>query len=238
MAGRPIGRPGQWQPWCAHTHIHGCFCLANMKVTALKQQSRNKTRVNVYLDGKFGLSLAKIMAARLSIGQELDSDAQARLEAEDAVETAYERALHFLGPRPRSEAEVRRRLATAQVPDEAVAAVLARLAQAGLVDDQAFANYWVDNRTTFRPRSRRLLQAELRQKGLGDEAVKSALAEVDDAQAAYTLARQRAGRLSALEPLEFRRNLGAFLARRGFDYDTIEPVVGRVWKELHAGTES
>jgi regulatory protein len=218
--------------------MRGCFCLANMKVTALKQQSRNKTRVIVYLDGKVALSLAKILAARLAIGQVLDEAALEQLKRDDEAEVAYERALHFLGPRPRSESEVRRRLATAKVPAEAVAAVVARLAQAGLVDDRAFANYWVDNRTTFRPRSKRLLRAELRQKGLGDEAVQSALAEVDDAGAAYNLARQRANRFSGLEYMDFRRKLGAFLARRGFDYDTIEPVVERVWKELNESSES
>jgi regulatory protein len=209
-----------------------------MKVTALKQQSRNKTRVNVYLDGEFALGLAKILAVRLAIGQLLDEAALERLKQADEVEVAYERALHFLGPRPRSEAEIRRRLTTAKVPDEAVEAVLARLRQAGLVNDQAFANYWVDNRTTFRPRSKRLLRAELRQKGLGDAELQAALAEVDDAGAAYTVARQRGTRFRGLEHLEFRRKLGAFLARRGFDYDTIEPVVERVWQELNEGSEA
>ena len=206
-----------------------------MKVTALKQQARNKTRVNVYLDGKFALGLVKIVAARLAIGQMLDEAALAQLQKDDDLEQAYERALHFLGPRPRSEAEVRRRLNTAKVPAETVTAVLARLNRAGLLNDQAFANYWVENRSTFRPRGKRLLRAELRQKGLGDEALQSALAEVDDAAAAYTVASQRSRRLSGLEYQEFRNKMGAFLARRGFDYDTIAPVVERVWKELSAG---
>ncbi len=208
-----------------------------MKVTSLKQQARNPSRVNVYLDGEFALGLTKILAVRLAIGQVLDEPALERLKQADAVEVAYERTLHFLGPRPRSESEIRRRLATAKVPEDAVASVLARLRQAGLVDDKAFASYWVENRTNFRPRSKRLLQMELRQKGLSDEELKAALAEVDDVGAAYTVAKQRAGRFKELEHLEFKRKLGAFLARRGFDYDTIEPTVARVWKELHEGSE-
>ncbi len=209
-----------------------------MKITALKQQARNQGRVNIYLDGEFAFGLAKILAARLAIGQALDEDAQARLQQEDEVEQAYERALHFLGPRPRSEAEVRRRLTIAKVPAEAISAVLARLARAGLVNDEAFASYWVDNRSTFRPRSKRLLQAELRQKGLSDEAVQAALAATDDGSAAFALARRRAGRLAGLEHMDFRKKLGDFLARRGFDFDTIEPVVERVWQELHEQAES
>ncbi len=34
-----------------------------------------------------------------------------------------------------------------------------------------FARAWVENRTMFRPRSRRMMAMELRQKGLDDEAV-------------------------------------------------------------------
>ena len=208
-----------------------------MKVTALKQQARNQGRVNIYLDGEYALGVAKILAARLAIGQVLDDAAVERLKDADEVEVAYERALHFLGPRPRSEVEIQKRLTTAKVPEAAIAAVLERLRGAGLVDDKAFASFWVDNRTSFRPRSKRLLSMELRLKGLGEEERKAALAGVDDAGSAYTVAKQRAGRLRALEFMEFKRKLGAFLARRGFDYDTIEPVVQRVWKELHEGVE-
>ena len=207
-----------------------------MKVTALKIQARNKARVNVYLDGKFGFGLAKIVAARLAIGQELDDAAVERLKATDDVEQSYERALRFLGPRPRSESEVRRRLREKGVEPGTIDEVVARLTRAGLVNDQAFASYWVENRVTFRPRSTRVLRAELKQKGVSEEVLQGALAGTNDAEAAYSVAAKRARRLEGLEYQEFRRKLGDFLARRGFDYDTIEPVVERVWRESQAGS--
>lgn len=206
-----------------------------MKVTQLKIQARNKARVNVYLDGKYAFGLAKIVAARLSLGQELDESAIARLKATDDVEATYERALKFLGPRPRSEAEVRRRLREKGVVPELVDEVLGRLGRAGLVNDQAFANYWVENRVTFRPRSSRMLKAELKQKGVSEEVLLQALTSTNDDEAAYTLAAKRARRFASLERPVFRRKLGEFLARRGFTYDTIEPVVERVWQESQAG---
>jgi regulatory protein len=208
-----------------------------MKVTALKIQARNKARVNVYLDGKFAFGLAKIVVARLAIGDELTEGDVARLKASDGVEASYERALKFLGPRPRSEAEVRRRLKEKGVEPETIDEVVARLNRAGLVNDQAFANYWVENRGTFRPRSTRVLRQELKQKGVGDEALKAALATTNDDEAAYSVAAKRARRLAGLEKQEFRRKLGEFLARRGFSYDTIEPIVERVWQELQAGSD-
>jgi len=208
-----------------------------MKVTALKAQTRNPARVNVYLDGKFAFGLAKIEAIRLRVGQELDEAAVARLQQADDEEQAYERALKLLSIRPRSEDEIRRKLREHKVTEETIGAVLAHLRRAGLVDDAAFANYWVENRATFRPRSQRMLKAELKRKGVGEAALTQALAETNDAEAAYTLAakRVRSAKLAEGPYPDFRRKLGDYLARRGFDYETIGPVVERLWKESHSG---
>ncbi len=206
-----------------------------MKVTALKAQARNQARVNVYLDGRFAFGLAKIEAARLRIGQELDEAALTRLQQADEAEQAYERALKLLASRPRSEAEVRRKLRDHEVPEAALEEVLVRLRRAGLVNDQEFAHFWVENRATFRPRSKRALQAELRRKGVPPETLSKALVATDDADSAYRVASQRARRLKSLPHLEFRRKLGEFLARRGFDYELIGLIVERVWKEMQSG---
>lgn len=215
---------------------HGCFRLA-MKITALKAQARNPNRVNVYLDGHFAFALAKIEALRLRLGQELDNAAVDRLHQKDDEEQAYERVLKLLSSRPRSESEVRRKLHEHKVADATVEAVLMRLRRAGLMDDAAFANYWVENRATFRPRSQRQLKAELKLKGITGEALEQAVAGADDAGAAYQLAAKRArtARLGVLPYPEFRRKLGDYLARHGFDYETIGPILERLWKELTTG---
>ena len=208
-----------------------------MKVSALKVQSRNPKRVNVYLDGHFAFGLAKIEAIRLRVGQELDEAAITRLQQADTEEQAYERALKLLSIRPRSEDEIRRKLREHKVADETLEAVLAHLRRAGLVDDAAFANYWVENRSTFRPRSQRMLKAELKRKGVGEAALAQALTTTNDAEAAYALAakRVRSAKLAEGPYPEFRRRLGDYLARRGFDFETIGPIVERLWKENHPG---
>lgn len=202
-----------------------------MKVTALKLQAKNKSRVNVYLDGEFAFGLVKIEAVRLRMGQELDEAAVDRLKAADEREEAYQRAARLLARRPRSETEIRQNLEKHKVSGAAIQTTLDRLRAAGLVDDQAFARLWVENRSAFRPRSKRALQAELRRKGVATETLGDALAETNDATAAYQLAAKRAPRLHSLPLPDFRRKLGGYLARRGFDYDIVESVVKQVWKE-------
>jgi regulatory protein len=110
---------------------------------------------------------------------------------------------------------------------------LLRLQNAGLVDDVSFAKAWVENRNTFRPRSGSVLRMELRRKGLDDEVIQSTLTDaVDEEKLAYEAARKQARRYASLEWPDFRKKLGGFLARRGFSYHILAPVVSEVWKEV------
>jgi len=206
-----------------------------VKVTALKLQARNKTRVNVFLDGDFAFGLAKNEAVRLRIGQELSEADIERLKAADAREEAYARALRLIDRRPRSTREVRDNLARHKVDPIDIQAAIERLNRAGLLDDSAFAKMWVENREVFRPTSKRALALELRRKGVADGEIKTAVAETDDAGAAEKLALARAPRLAALPWPEFRQKLLGVLARRGFDFDTARAAVERAWKSVTGG---
>ena len=203
-----------------------------MRITAIEPQQKNPQRVNVYLDGEFAFGLARVVAAWLSVGQELSDEKAARLKADDERETAYQKALHFLSFRPRSSSEVRLNLTKRGIPESLVEETVARLQAAGLVNDQAFAQAWVENRGEFRPRSKSALRMELRRKGLDDELIQSVLEEkVDEEALAFQAARKYVRRLAGLEWPVFRQKLGGFLARRGFSYTTLSPVVSEVWKE-------
>lgn len=204
------------------------------KITAIEAQKKNPSRVNIHLDGEFAFGLERITAAWLRVGQELDERKIGQLQAEDARERAVQQALLFLSYRARSESEIRRNLRKHEIPEDVIEETLERLRRDGLANDGQFAQAWVENRTAFRPRSRRMLALELRQKGLDDELAKSALEGVDDEVLAYEAASKRAGRFKGLDWNEFRKKLSDFLARRGFPYPVIASVVTRVWNETHA----
>lgn len=199
-------------------------------ITALTRQKRNAQRVNVFLDGEYAFSLEDVTAASLAIGQELSEAQIAELQDTAEFELAKARALNYLTYRPRSSAELRRYLA-GKGYDEAVAErVLTRLEELGLVDDDAFARYWVEQRQTFKPRSQLALRQELFQKGIDRVVVDEVVAELDDEEAARKAAASRATRLAGLPEEEFLRRLGGYLQRRGFSY----AVVNRVCRELWA----
>lgn len=209
------------------------------KITALKAQKRNPNRISVYLDGEYAFGLARIVAAWLSIGQILTEEKAAALKRQDALEVAYTKTLRFLSHRARSENEVRLRLREYGFDDEQTELVLQRLRDNRLVSDDQFAAEWIDNRSTFRPRSRRVLALELRQKGVAEDVIDDALSDAaDDSILAYEAAMRYARRLEGLDWQMFREKLGGFLARRGFTYGTIVPVVRQVWDEKKQPAES
>jgi regulatory protein len=203
------------------------------KITAIEPQQKNPRRVNVYLDGEFAFGLATITAAWMMVGQELSDEKIAALQDSDAREVAYQKALHFLSYRPRSAHEVRQNLLKRGIEETLVEETIERLQQAGLVNDADFARAWVENRNTFRQRGKSALRMELRQKGLSDEDMRSVLdRDVDEEALAVEAARKQIRRYAGLEWPEFRQKLGSYLARRGFSYTILAPVVSKVWKEL------
>jgi len=204
------------------------------KITAIEGQKRTPNRVNIHLDGEFAFGLARIVAAWLRVGQELSDAKIEQLIAEDARERAFQQAMLFLSYRARSEAEIRKNLRKHEIPEAVIEQTLERLRGDGLANDNQFAQAWVENRNTFRPRSRRMMAMELKQKGLDDEAIRSAVESVDDEASAYEAAQKRAARLKDLEWIDFRRKLSEFLARRGYSYSVIAPVVTRIWNETYA----
>jgi regulatory protein len=208
------------------------------KVTGLKVQERNPRRVNVYLDGDFAFGLERITAAWLHVGQELDDSKIAELKAADSKEVALQRALHFVDYRPRSISEVRKHLEAKGSSESLIEEILDRFQELGLLNDERFAENWVENRKEFRPRSKRALRMELRLKGVPDETIDQAVEEVDDEEQAYQAGLKQARRYRDLEWLDFRKKLGDFLLRRGFNYETITPVVRRIWEERETGAST
>ena len=177
------------------------------------------------------------VATRLRKGQPLSDAEIAALRTQDDVDKAYQAALHYLAARPRSRTEVERQLARKGHAPEAVDAALNRLEQREYVDDEAFAAYWVDNRSRFRPRSAAALRYELRQKGVDAASIQAATEELDEAAAAWTAVESRLSRWQSLTEDELEQKIASFLARRGFSVAIARQTTRRAWEELHPTDE-
>jgi len=211
------------------------------KITALRAQAKDPQRVNVFIDGEFalGISLTTITKTGLHVGKQLGAEEFAKLEQTESGDKAYIAALRFLEARPRSIAEVRARLGRKDFTPEAIDAAIARLAELELLDDAAFARYWVENRVAYRPRGAGALRDELRRKGIDADVAAQVLSDDsltgNESASAWELARGAVHKYAGSRDRNtFTRRMGSFLQRRGYTFEVIRPIVDQLWAEVSA----
>ena len=200
-------------------------------MTAIRRRARGRVAVATSDGETLTLRAEAVERAGLRKGDALDGGIRAGLEREEQRWTAHDAALRLLSYRPRSERELGQRLRLRGIAGDVVDEEIERLRGAGLLDDEAFAQSWVEDRQANAPRGQRLLRYELLGRGVRAELAEAAVESVDDRTSALFLARGRARRLGDLPFEQFSRRLAGFLERRGFGYDVVAEAVRTTWNE-------
>ncbi len=212
-----------------------------MKITSLSAQVRNPDRVNISIDGKYRLSLTIGQVVDLGIkpGIEVDDEMLARLEAESTFGKVYQRALEYCLIRPHSAREVRdylyRKTRTTQyrqkhtgeikqrpgISQSVADRVFERLVEKAYIDDEKFAEYWVEHRNHIKGASHRKLHAELSAKGVDGRIIEAALLDSernDTTELAKVIAKKQSKYPDEQKFIQY-------LARQGVRYDDIKTAL-------------
>lgn len=118
----------------------------------------------------------------------------------------------------------------------AVERILQRLQDLRYLDDLRYCERWVEERSRLKPRGKRLLTQELRHKGITKEVIEQFWeGEMgrnfgeDEVELAEREAQKKHGLLERKhEGRELKNRLFRHLMSRGFSYETIGKVVGRL----------
>lgn len=143
--------------------------------------------------------------------------------AEDRLQKLLDKIYRFLAIRPRSEKELFNYLKKKKALPAETEKIFNLLKQQNLLNDSAFAEWWIDQRATFRPKGKIALKAELKQKGISEEIINLALAEIDE----FALAKKALEKKTNLD----KQKLINFLSYRGFSWGTIKKVLGSIKPE-------
>ncbi|MFG1854768.1 recombination regulator RecX [Actinomadura geliboluensis] len=137
----------------------------------------------------------------------------------DPEARAREVCLRLLSASPRTRAQLADALRRKDVPDDVADRVLVRFTDVGLIDDEAFAQAWVQSRHSGRGLAKRALAAELRRRGVADDTVNEAVETLDPAQEEETARALVVRKLPATrgaDPAKRMRRLVGMLARKGY----------------------
>ena len=205
---------------------------APAEVASLSAVPRSESLIRVHFsDGaRLDLPAEVIVAEGLASGVVVEEEHLQRLILQAEAADATRAALALLSYRPRAEAELRRELKKRGHGPEAIDATMVKLREWRYVDDADFAQRWVESRSASKPRSQRMLENELRKKGVEREVIRETIdaADLDDRAQAERLAAARWPKLVGEEPQAAKRKLAAYLARRGFSHDAVRFALTRV----------
>jgi regulatory protein len=142
--------------------------------------------------------------------------------------------MHLLAYRARATGELRTRLRQKGFSQPAIDAAIEKLQGWKYLDDEDFAKTWVEQQSTHRPRSRRVMAQDLRSKGIDKETIEETLAsvEIDELQDAIRASSRRWESWQSLPPDVRHRRLSGFLARRGYGYDIVRQVIAHFESDL------
>ena len=202
------------------------------EITALTLQKSNSKRISVFIDGLFAFSISRIGGAWLRVGQIISEKEIDDLIEKDSKEKAFQSALHFLSFRNRSEYEIRMNLYGKGFDEKEIEEVIDNLKLRGYINEEIFAREWVENRATSKPRGRRLLIYELKQKKVNNEKIDQALESLpDEITLALKAVRKVIHRFENLEYDVYIQKVNGFLIRRGFDFEVIREARKILWEE-------
>jgi regulatory protein len=195
-------------------------------ITAVKQQQKRSDRYSIFIDGHYALSLSEeqLQEERLLQGAELDQDEVLRLMRQSEYGKILDRCYNYISFRPRSSLEIVQYLQRRKCDDDLIQAVVDRLTEQDILNDERFAQQWAQERSEFNLHSRQRLQLELRQKGIEATVIERALgglAPEGEIGSITQLVEQR--HLRRRYPDE--RKLIQFLQGKGFRYSDIKAAL-------------
>ncbi len=197
-------------------------------ITSVKQQ-KNEKRVNIFLDGKFtfGIDLENFIKFKLKEGKELTDEEVSIIIKKSEFQKTLDKLLNFVMTRPRSEKEVRDYLKRKKVPETLNGDLFERLKYFELLDDIKFAKWWVEQRTTFKKKTKKIIEQELKVKGIKADIIKNVLGEVeiDELYLAKELVNKKMYKWQKFDERTKKQKISSFLQGKGFDWNIINEVL-------------
>jgi regulatory protein len=203
-------------------------------ITRIAEQKRSANRRNIYLDGAFafGVNVNVVAKFRLREGMTLTPGEVRDIEQGEVRQDCFDRAMRLLESRLHSRAELSRKLDRREYGQKVIDQVLDELQRLGYVDDTRFAKTRALSAAEHKQHGRNRAVVELLKAGVERETARRAVEEVydphDSLAVARNLAQKKALHLRKLDPMVARRRLAGMLARRGFEYDVVRPVIDEV----------
>ncbi|MFD1360720.1 recombination regulator RecX [Lentibacillus salinarum] len=216
------------------------------KISRITTQKKHNDRYNIFLDDgkgeRYGFSVDEAVLIEYRLRKQMDLD-EATIDAlirQDTRHKNYTLAINFLSYRMRTKKEINDYLVQKEVDEEQITHIMNKLSTEGLIDDRQFADTFVRTRLNTSSKGPKLVEQELRQKGvdgiLAGEAVAVYTFDIQF-EKAMKLAEKK---LTAGPVKAFRQKiqqLQGTLMQKGFSGDVVQAVTAELQDHQDDDTE-
>lgn len=199
---------------------------------------KDEKNVSVYFDNGERLILSEdtFYNSGLRKGDEISEDRFSFFIEQNILYHIKQKALSFLARRFHSERELFIKLKSKSYEERLIKIVLNELREKSFINDQVFANHFIEEKLKKKRWGKNKIKAALFSKGVSasiiDEVLKSFDSEIDQNEAALGLAQKKLEKLKLRESddRKLKQKLISFLLSRGFDYEVSSEVVNKIIK--------
>ncbi len=156
------------------------------EITAITPQVKDKTRCNIYVDGRFycGLTLETVVKNRLKAGAVITEERLTEMQLESEKNTAFDKALTHLSATRKTEKQIRDFLTKKGYLPAVCDYVVEKLRSYDFINDGEYAEAYAES--AARRKGGRLIRMELKGRGLSDGAIENALSALSPEQELVT----------------------------------------------------
>ena len=196
------------------------------EITAITPQVKDKTRCNIFVDGRFccGLTLEATVKNRLRVGQIITQERLSEMQLESEKNTAFDKALTHLSATRKTEKQIREYLQGKGYLDGVIDYVVEKLRGYNFLNDGEYAEAYVES--VAKRKGGRLIRMELRGKGISDEKIDAAMGGLDEetqTESAKTiLYKYMRGKVADTQTLQ---KAYRYLMGKGFDYEVAKAAL-------------
>lgn len=194
------------------------------EITSITPQQKDKTRCNIEIDGKFycGMKLDTALANGLRAGMSVDTDFLSHLQLESEKMTALDKALRHISVSMKTEKEIRTFLKKKGYLEEVENYVIDKMKDYGYVDDETYAASYAAGAS--KRKGSRLIQLELKQKGVDGQVIESVLSSLTDETESAKKCLEKYMRGKPFDQATLQKAYRNLIAK-GFDYDTCKQAI-------------
>lgn len=217
-----------------------------MKVTKLVSQKRDPDRVNMYIDEEFycGISLDGIAKFNIYLGKELEESDLEEILFEELKNRFFQRAINYISRAIKTEVQLKRYLrelsfkkkgkwftdVSKESLEEIINDTAERLKEYNYLNDEVFAEEFLQSRMKNRPRGKSVLLSELISKGVNAELAKEKVEELVEDE--YVMLKRIYEKKYGNENMSIQDSKKIdFLRRKGFSWDLINEFLNNEFTE-------